>query len=308
MPNQVSNGKSFEWSVAKALSTKLGVPVLADVNSRSAKSKYEATDGELRSRQDSASGLAIEHIVQKELSKLTGQRLSHVLIAPDRTGQGGDVRDIIARSDVDVLGISCKNNHKAFKHSRLSPSIDFVDKWGLSPNGVSQEYIDETSKIFSYLDSLRKSSNGRAKWNEIDNKRELVYDPILSAFERELIRVIESGNQTESILSKSLVQYIVGGIDFYKVICGRSLVEILGFNFHHSLAVQHSTFPTEIHSIERDSRSVSTTILRFREGHTFSFRLHNASTLVEPSLKFDIQALSLPSSKIYTNHIDFPRG
>jgi len=45
--------------------------------------------------------------------------------------------------------------------------------------------------------------------------------------------------------------------------------------------------------------------VRFNRGFTFNFRIHSASSRVEPSLKFAVSAISLPPSEIYTNHITF---
>ena len=39
------------------------------------------------------------------------------------------------------------------------------------------------------------------------------------------------------------------------------------------------------------------------EGWQFTFRIHNASTLVEPSLKFDIQIVGMPTAIITINCI-----
>ena len=37
------------------------------------------------------------------------------------------------------------------------------------------------------------------------------------------------------------------------------------------------------------------------EGWQFSFRIHNASTKVEPSLKFDVQIVGMPTTIISIN-------
>ena len=55
---------------------------------------------------------------------------------------------------------------------------------------------------------------------------------------------------------------------------------------------------------EYDGGLYSKTV-RLERGMTFNFRIHLASKSVEPSLKFDVQAVSLPASEIYTNHINF---
>ena len=56
--------------------------------------------------------------------------------------------------------------------------------------------------------------------------------------------------------------------------------------------------PTRIISIEFKPNSNNTVELYLDEGWQFSFRIHNASTLVETSLKFDIQIIGMPTSII----------
>ncbi len=66
----------------------------------------------------------IIHIMNLEPMISSG---SVIEIQPDYRGKDGDVRDVInARTDDSwEIGFSAKNNHKALKHSRLSPNIDF---------------------------------------------------------------------------------------------------------------------------------------------------------------------------------------
>ena len=61
-----------------------------------------------------------------------------ITIAPDFFGQTGDVRDVILTKNNWEIGISCKHNHQALKHQRLSNRIDFGLEWAGYP--VSQNY------------------------------------------------------------------------------------------------------------------------------------------------------------------------
>jgi len=42
----------------------------------------------------------------------------------------------------------------------------------------------------------------------------------------------------------------------------------------------------------------------FNHGYSINFRIHNASSRVEASLKFDIKAIGLPTSEVYQQTID----
>ena len=226
-------------------------------------------------------------------------------ISQDFLGQSGDVRDVIIKGESKTIGFSCKNNHRAFKHSRLSGSIDFVRQWGISRSGASPIYWNAVKPIFAKLSDIRLNSAGTARWANLPNKIDDFYSPILSAFEDELNFQLEGGVEIQKRVSRALIDYVVGNQDFYKIIVKRNEVEVIGFNFHGDLNVPKSKYPTEIQSIERSPGHRNTTIIRFLEGHTFSLRIHSASSEIESSLKFDIQALALPSHQIYSNHILF---
>lgn len=59
-----------------------------------------------------------------------------------------------------------------------------------------------------------------------------------------------------------------------------------------------STLPTRIVSLEYKPGSKNTLELYLNGDWQFSFRIHNASTKVETSLKFDIQIISMPTTII----------
>lgn len=69
-------------------------------------------------------------------------------IQPDKKGKYGDVRDVLALrillKSENIgweIGISCKHNHKAVKHPRISPRINIGAQWlkSLSDNDYFNE-------------------------------------------------------------------------------------------------------------------------------------------------------------------------
>ena len=54
--------------------------------------------------------------------------------------------------------------------------------------------------------------------------------------------------------------------------------------------------PTQFYHIDFKSGSDNTVEVVCDEGWQISMRIHNASSRVEPSLKFDVQLISFPSS------------
>ena len=303
MALQTQNGKSFEYAVALALQEVTNGKLIVNPSLKEAESNFSSTSVDLQNRQMSASRKGVLHLREIGEIEFADAKSTEIRLSTDASGQKGDVRDVVISDHSKSVGISCKNNHRAFKHSRLSASIDFVKKWNLDPEGASREYWSAVLPIFQNLRTIKNSSDGKATWNGLDHKQENVYSPILSAFENEIKRLLAEYSGNELGITKNFIDYVVGKQDFFKFIVTPENIEIIGFNFHKTLHVLNSKYPTRIHSIERDPAHPTTSILRFQEGHTFSFRIHNASSKIEPSLKFDIQALSLPQHQVYSHHI-----
>ena len=97
-------------------------------------------------------------------------------IQKDEEGEKGDVRDIIiARDGIKwEIGLSIKHNHFAVKHSRLSPSIDFGEKWFGFP--CSEEYWEDIEATFRYLEKAKQQGK---TFSEIPNKENKIYGSML---------------------------------------------------------------------------------------------------------------------------------
>lgn len=225
----------------------------------------------------------------------------------DAKGEEGDVRDIvISRSDVKwEIGLSIKHNHFAVKHSRLGGRLDFGDRWFGIP--CSQEYWNDIKPIFEYL--TEQKSQGK-KWSELPDKENDVYIPLLNAFKNEILH----SNSQNSNVPKKMVEYLLGEFDFYKIISidSRKITQIQTYNLHGTLnqasrtikskiEVPVACLPTRIVSLDFKPASNNTVELYMDGGWQFSFRIHNASTMVEPSLKFDIQIIGMPTAIISIN-------
>ncbi len=224
-------------------------------------------------------------------------------IQTDAKGKEGDVRDIvISRNNIQwEIGLSLKHNHFAVKHSRLAKTLDFGEKW--YDIKCSACYWKEIEPIFSYLENDCKGQ----KWSEIEDKIGKVYIPLLAAFKNELTRA----SNTDSSIPGKLVEYLLGKFDFYKIISldSRKITQIQTYNLRGKLnqaakkvkpkfIIPIATLPSRIVSIEFKPESTNTIELYMNNGWQFSFRIHNASTYVEASLKFDIQIVGMPSSII----------
>ena len=228
-------------------------------------------------------------------------------IQKDSEGEIGDVRDIlIIRRNIHwEIGLSVKHNHFAVKHSRLSPKIDFGKKWfGVE---CSNQYWNSVNVVFDYL---KECKNQNLKWSELDDKENDVYVPILNAFVDE----IKLSNSQHPELPRKMVEYLLGEFDFYKIISidNKKLTQIQTYNLRGTLnkpsttteakiKVPISTLPTRIVSLDFKPNSKNTVELYMDNGWQFSFRIHNASTKVETSLKFDVQIIGMPATIISIN-------
>lgn len=228
-------------------------------------------------------------------------------IQTDNEGKEGDVRDIvIARQNVKwEIGLSLKHNHFAVKHSRLAKGLDFGKKWfGIE---CSESYWNDIKPIFDYL-SQQKAEN--KSWKELPSKDKTVYVPLLQAFMNELNR----SNALDSSVPQKMVEYLLGEFDFYKVISidSKRITRIQSYNMHGQLNCSSKTIkprihiplvclPTRIVNLEFKPNSTNTVELYMDGGWQFSFRIHNASTKVETSLKFDIQIVGMPTTILTIN-------
>lgn len=228
-------------------------------------------------------------------------------IQTDNEGKEGDVRDIvISRKDIQwEIGLSIKHNHFAVKHSRLAKNLDFGKKWfGIS---CSNQYWNDIKPIFKYL--AEKKADGK-KWSDLPSKDKSVYVPLLQAFIDELNR----SNALAPSVPQKMVEYLLGEFDFYKVISidSKRITRIQSYNMHGQLNHSSKTIkpqihipfvclPTRIVNLEFKPNSTNTVELYMDGGWQFSFRIHNASTYVETSLKFDIQIVGMPTTIITIN-------
>ncbi len=316
MPTQTEAGKAFEYALLKIsfdiLSQNHEIIVTEDSSYIVAKNCFNLFSDTEKGKYLKAADAAFRHIIEIEPKLENPISTSDVLtlkIVSDNEGMKGDVRDIlfIRSSQNWEIGISAKNNHNAVKHSRLSDHIDFGKEW--VDLNCSKIYFDKVAPVFSELRTLQHESE---LWRNLKDKHKRFYAPILAAFQDEMIR-LDKVNPT--IVPAKLLNYLIGNKDFYKVIKRANKSEIYGFNLHGTLnktaskikpkfKVTKLKFPSRIIEFSQKPNSTNTLILTCDEGWQISFRIHNASTKVEPSLKFDINLIGQPQT-LYSNHLNW---
>jgi hypothetical protein len=306
---QTEQGKAFEYACLKALYDDLSnsqqVIVEDSESYRKAMGFYNdlSTDKANKMQQGALAAVKIIKRLEPRLENSDDDSPLILVIQEDSKGIAGDVRDVVCvrRQNSWEIGLSCKHNHDAVKHSRLSETIDFGEKW--FGKASSDKYFDDIEPIFRRLKSCQGAS---MKWSDVDNKSATVYAPLLSAFITELkqLDLLHPGE-----VPAQLVRYLLGRNDFYKVMTNEKskITTIQAYNLNGTLnkpsksvkptqRVPKMALPTVFHDISFKDNSNNTIGVTCDGGWVFSFRIHNASTMVEPSLKFDVKHIGKPTS------------
>ena len=307
-----NQGRAYEFICINTLQEQINKIRKSEIIKNSAyfadERAWKSIDENLKAQLIKSSNAVVSTIFEMEPMILEkDDDVVRLAIQTDNQGKSGDVRDIvISRTNVSwEIGLSIKHNHFAVKHSRLAKNLDFAKKWFNIP--CSSEYWEEIKPIFTRLEVLKSQ---KIKWNEVENKDKTIYVPLLTAFKNEII----NANNKDSSLSKNIVEYLLGEFDFYKIISidAKRLTQIESFNIHGTLnrstkTVKSKIFipvvdlPTRIVSFDFKPKSSNTLELYMDNGWQFSFRIHNAETMVVPSLKFDIQIVGMPTTIISIN-------
>ena len=327
---QMKNGHAFEFAFASELAKWVGarmkVEIIRDSSFAVGESCYFSRTPAARKRFDRAAALPIETISRLEPGILNARSEKDILFirqCKDDEGKEGDVRDIVLfrkgnRNKVAwEIGISAKNNNDSAKHSRISHSIRFGKTWlGMD---TSKEYVAEMQSVDDWLEEQKRQ--GRTTWDSLGSsknesaktKEALVYVPMLEAFKREMERLFR---EDQKKASQNLIKYLIGRKPFYKLIKNdRDNTSVLKvFNFVSGLgkayngvrpdcrprAIPLPTRCVELAFAEGGMRNTLSLIMD--KGWQVNFRIHNAATKIESSLKFDVTLEGNPPV-LFTQHL-----
>lgn len=316
MAKQTLNGKAFEYACLKAMQDKLvllGKSVSVDDTPayQTVAAKFAELSNEEQIKYMDAAKAAIKIIfpLEPKIENENGELFLAVNADAAAQGADGDVRDVLCIRFKGLdnewqIGLSCKHNHEALKHPRITADKDFGKNWiGISN---SREFIEEISGT---IDELISYMNQGVLWKDIaptdEEKQEKYYVPILTAYKNEIERLCKNyDNVPEKLLS-----YFFGSKDFYKVIMKESqkLTEVEAFNMNGTLGmksgnikpltrIQTIKMPTRLIEASFKENSKTSIILVFDGGWTISMRLHNKDKKVKlTSLAWDVQLVGLPT-------------
>lgn len=345
--NTVISGKAFEYTTLVELYRMLidnnwnydNVEIIKDKNYKNIERAYQViqeSDGDIEDEVEDemefthieicendynrAAKAAIEYLKRVEPILTSNKNIYGVLRAmPDSAGTKGDVRDIDFeifedkehKKLISNIGISCKNNHEAVKHPRITEDPDFARVWTGGEFSCSKSFTEKIEEIFNKIDAYAEKY---CKWSEVEDKMDEIYYPIIKLFAKEIKR-LGTVNEKSSIkkqeeaklFTKAFFEYMFGTQDFYKFIKddNSNSTKVYPYNMHGSLmcsfdgkkneqAVQMITMPEEIVEVRIKPKS-KTTIEIYFDQWIISMRLHNADTkITRTSLKFDVQIKAQP--------------
>lgn len=342
--NTVINGKAFEYATLVELYRELRdggwdaerIEILNDKNYQNIERAYqmvqktedeEDSDGfevfhveRQTSDYNRAARVAARYLSMVEPILHENDRLYAILRAmPDSAGIKGDVRDVDLSIYVDVehkkqvseIGISCKNNHEAVKHPRITENPDFANEWTNGTYHCSEIFLKGMQEIFERIDEY---ASRYEKWSLVEDKMDTIYFPIIKLFVAEIKRLGIADEADDEVKQKSakaftqmFFEYMFGTQDFYKFIKddASGATKVYPYNMHGTLmkpygeyknkqSVQMITMPDEIVEVRVKPKS-KTTIEIYFDQWIISMRLHNADTkITRTSLKFDVQIKAQP--------------
>ncbi|MDA3049979.1 HaeIII family restriction endonuclease [Campylobacter sp. JMF_02 ED1] len=313
MSNKSNNqGRAYEYACIVSLEKQIKdlnkkVQILKDSNFKRLQKTWQLINLDEQKLYMKSAATMCEAIFDREPNILDSDDEIVLSSQSDNAGKNGDVRDIlIQRKNISwVIGLSVKHNHFAVKHSRLSKELDFGEKWYQIP--CSDKYKQDIKGVFEFLQNKKGLF-----WKDLKNKDEIVYKTILTAFKNEILKQYEKNKN----IPKFLVEYLIGKFDFYKIISidNKKITQIQSFNLRGTLnkssnlnkpkiIVPIASLPTRIVNFDFKPNSKNTLELYLDGGWQFSFRIHNASSKIETSLKFDIQIIGHPANLVVVDCI-----
>ncbi|MFA5340114.1 MAG: HaeIII family restriction endonuclease [Candidatus Omnitrophota bacterium] len=200
----------------------------------------------------------------------------------DNSAKKGDVTDIRISWKDQGVNLSIKHNHSALKHQRPPTT---VMRCGYAKDcqediGFRKEY---KKIVDNFLIKSKRDLPGASLFSELltineEYINDNIYFPVCSLVAETIKKSCISPRNTEALFN-----FLIGSVGFYKIIDRNHEITILDFT--------HIKIPKKVDVRLRDKSYVD---LDFSNGCKIAMRLHNASSRLGRSLKFDTQAIDLP--------------
>ena len=185
-----NQGRAYEYVCLLTINEEIGkfrpVTIVKNSSYSAAEYAWSTLSPKMKNLYKASSYAAVIQIFELEPRIIEdGSDILELQIQMVTKGEEGDVRDIlIVRHNIQwEIGLSLKHNHFAVKHSRLSQRLDFGAKWYGIP--CSQNYWKDVHPVFTYL---AQEKNKETLFDDLPDKEQDVYIPLLSAFIDEINR------------------------------------------------------------------------------------------------------------------------
>ena len=307
--NSNTQGRAYEYAWMCSLTEELHkirkIKVTENTSLEANKKAWLSIQDDMKETFMASANAAVSTILELEPNLSEGDDELVLGFQNDAQGKKGDVRDIVLKRDSInwEIGLSIKHNHDAVKHSRLSHKLDFGEEW--YDISCSSKYWNAVTPVF---ERLKKEKENGTRWSNIGDKDQQIYIPLLQAFIDEVQRSYQENPQ----ILKKMMRYLIGIKDYYKIVSrdNRRLTMVSAFNMNGTLnkpgkkkapdiPVPDVEMPTRIIALKFKPKSSNTVEMELDNGWRLSFRIHNASGKVEPSLKFDVQFIGMPGAVIH---------
>lgn len=313
--SQTQLGKAFEFACLDRFVTALqqagcDIQLVKDEPYNTAESYYsEKLSAVRQANYRAAAQLAFAMIEPLEPCLLHGNDRVILSIQPDSAaiGSKGDVRDVLCERNSWNIGFSCKHNHEALKHPRITKDYDFGKAWMGIP--CSDHFKNRMHSILHTLPETKTEST--QEWATIEDKFDRYYVPILEAFKDEFFHLTKINPQTP----EKMMGYFIGSHDFYKIEVSEkgnqsrgNRVEVIAFNQYGSLnqpaggykpaqKAPRAELPNRILDISFEPNASNIIDVTFNGGWAVSLRIHNKDKKAfRTSLAWDVQLIGYPRS------------
>lgn len=285
MAKQTSSGAAWEWAVAQELAALTRADVVMDDTAERACHCFSEMD-ERRQREHLQGAARVAGVLVERDPRLARALCTRML--PTHTGRNGDPTDIRVDCFADEVNVSAKKRSREIKAPRLSHRNDWVREW-TGAGACSEQYWSVVRPVFQ---GLARSSV--AKWSELAEKRS-VYARVRDAFVNEM-RLHAGGAQGVEFVS-GLFAFVMGRHDYWRVSYyrnGVAKVEVEAVNPRGTLKGAGTGWKHPRRLVELHARGDQYADMAFDGGWAFSARLHNASSRLEPSLKWSVSIEAVP--------------
>lgn len=299
---KILDNNFFKWSLSLQLNNITGYSILIDNNMAKLEQSFLKLSKSDQSALLCASNHFANHLIKRERNFFADGH-GAIRLQGSNIKQNNDLCDLVIMNAKNEIGIKFKPSHHKLKHSNFSDTLDFALDWGLDPRGCSDDYWRISRKIFLPIKKFIEI-NPSSQWTDFNEKNE-IYIAILELWVQEIWRCYGATVADNEMFCKRLISYLFGSHNIYNIIrVDYASFDIQHINFTNKLVKPFAKYPTAIRAIDNLDGSQFSKTIAFNNGFSINFRIHNADKKLNTSLKFAINAISLPSGQFYQQTLE----